>query len=258
MPKGIPLHKSLSKDKLLLLYKKNGSIEGIHKETGFDAKSLRNLLKYYNIPLKYKTKYSHDDYCFHENNELSYYWAGFLAADGCVKRNRIISLTLSSKDYDHLIKFKQFLKAEELIKKYRNSSYINIVSKEMAKDLERFNIFPRKTKTYTFPVNIDEKLIHHFMRGYFDGDGCISLLRNKYPYFSLRGTFDFLEKYQDEMMKNMDIKKNKIVFSGGIHSLSYGGKNNCRQIFEFLYRDATIYLERKFERFKNYDLYQKI
>ena len=48
MPKGTPLHKSLNKDKLLLLYKKNGSLEGIRRETGFDTKSLRNLLDFYN------------------------------------------------------------------------------------------------------------------------------------------------------------------------------------------------------------------
>lgn len=69
MPKGTPLSKILSKETFMNLYQKNGSIEGISRETGYE----------------YKTIYKHNDYAFSTDNEQSAYWAGFIAADGCIK-----------------------------------------------------------------------------------------------------------------------------------------------------------------------------
>ena len=40
---------------------------------------------------------------------LSYYWIGFLLADGHIHDNRRLALTLGIKDKDHLLKFSQFI-----------------------------------------------------------------------------------------------------------------------------------------------------
>ena len=41
------------------------------------------------------------------------------------------------------------------------------------------------------PIYKSKDLIRHFIRGYFDGDGCVTLQKNKYsirPYVSIIGT----------------------------------------------------------------------
>ncbi len=44
----------------------------------------------------------------------------------------------------------------------------------MCNDLIGHGATIRKSLTLTFPTHLDEKLIKHFLRGYFDGDGCIN------------------------------------------------------------------------------------
>lgn len=254
MPKGTPLYKILTKDEFLRLYQINGSINGVSKETGFDPSSLRNLMKRYNIKLVYKTKYTHNDFAFSKETPQSYYWAGFLAADGCIKeRNKntkIIALSLANKDFDHIEKFKSFCEAQEPIKQYDNYSSIHITSKQMANDLEKFNIVPRKTKIYKFP-NINNNLEKHFMRGYFDGDGGISINKNLQASISIRGTKKFLEKYRESLVKNSNVNNVKIRLSSGIYIMQYCGNGNARKIFSWLY-DGDDYLIRKYKIIKNF------
>ena len=267
MPKGTPLYKTLSKSTFINLYKQEGSITGISRLTGYDCKSLRNLMQKYDIPFKYKTIYSHNDDSFSIDTEESFYWAGFIAADGCIKcRNKntkILAIGLANKDEKHLVKLKNFLLAEEPVKKYINYSSIHIVSNKIAKDLERFNIVPRKTHVYKFPEwLIDHPMVNHFMRGYFDEDGGISLYTNlkrnrtiPQSIISVRGTLDFLQTFQSILITGVgeqNLNKNKIRLSNGIHILMYCGNNNGKKIFNFLYKDCKISLDRKYNLVKAY------
>jgi len=78
------------------------------------------------------------------------------------------------------------------------SAQIRITSKEMVSDLIKHGCFPNKTFTLRFP-NINQKLIHHFMRGYFDGDGSIYNGQQKNWY--ILGNYDFLKEYQKNINK---------------------------------------------------------
>ena len=49
---------------------------------------------------------------------------------------------------------------------------IDLKSKQMFEDLQRLGVEPNKSLTCTFP-NINKDLMPHFIRGLFDGDGCV-------------------------------------------------------------------------------------
>src|SRR3989304_1937567 len=205
---------------------------------------------------------------FSLDNQNSFYWAGFLAADGCILDKKgptkIISLALAKKDKAHIEKFKDAIAANNPIYDYliknskRNArwndtwkSEIKITSYKLCEDLVRFNVVPRKSKIYTFPKwLISHELVNHFMRGYSDGDGSFffNTAKNKVTkqlYFNLRGTQGFLEVYRSILEKSCNLKERTkdIRVNNGIGVLEYGGNGVVGDIAKFFYRGADIYLE---------------
>lgn len=191
---------------------------------------------------KYRIK---ADFFKNANTEEAAYWAGFIAADGCIVnygKNLSLKVGISIKDLSHLRKFK----IGKNITFYKNSCWIEISNLNLCLDLEKYNITPRKSLTLRFPKNINKKNIHHFMRGYFDGDGCADKHSNKKASNKLRlrllGTKEFLEEYVD----NFKFDCNRNIIKEGLSKV-YGifWSKNSHLIYKFLYKDATIYLTRK-------------
>lgn len=88
---------------------------------------------------------------FSQDTEESFYWAGFIAADGCVmqrgKNCFKLQIRLSIKDIEHLQKFKNHIKSTSKLSK-SNTSYgtidkinesisISITSKQIFDDLKK-------------------------------------------------------------------------------------------------------------------------
>ena len=273
----------LTKEMLEYEYKNLGSMQKIANKFNVSIDSITKYMKLHGINYSshYKGIYSCNDKFFSEDTEESFYWAGFIAADGNLKIRRnatkIIKICLALKDKDHLDKFKLSIKSNHPLKEYkvkpsklsqkiRHSVQISIVSKDMFDDLNRFNIIPNKTKIYDMPTwMLNHPLSHHYLRGYFDGDGSIStcglgkgriVLQGS---FSLLGNKEFINKYIEMLVKNAKVNyaKNCLKTPNSKHkvySLSYSGNNNIKKIYYYLYKDATIWLDRKKEKLENFIL----
>jgi hypothetical protein len=255
-------------------------IEDVCQLNGFDYSFFGDIITKIKAPRNIvknpdRRKYACDDDFFSRDDEKSFYWAGFWAADGCIFKNRNskqIILSLSEKDVVHLELFKSQVQFNGITgtsisrhsltnPKWHDSTKksLYITSAKLFEDLSRFNVVPAKTHTYTFPEwLLDHELVNHFIRGYFDGDGCITFHKELPPKSSkaeinMRGTLDFLwavkNLFQDRLTLN---SKTTPKLSNGIGILKYSGNRLCTEIRDFLYKDATIYLGRK------YDLCQSI
>lgn len=216
---------------------------------GVSETVIRKNLKNFQIKLKIK-KFTIEDDIFNKDTENSFYIAGFIAADGCICRNNL-SIRLSSNDEDHLKKINFALGSNRNIYNYSGVSALNIHSKKICEDLKRFNIVPRKSLIYTFPEWMKEHpLKHHFMRGYFDGDGSfyINNQYNKKVCMGIRGTSEFLTSYRDILEKECQFKERSynIPMPSNCEMLAYGGNKNIIKFSNFIYKDATIYMDRKF------------
>lgn len=257
---------TLSVEQVSLLYKDLGSLSKVAKSIGVTKEGVRNFMQRNNLKIKDPIKYSVNHDFFKYENERSLYWAGFLAADGSVgvrKNSYFLSLGLSSKDYNHIEKFKKDIDYNGPIRRFmvknskRNASWndcekseIKITSRSIFDDLSVYNIVPRKTHIYTFPEHLKENpLVHHFIRGYVDGDGSWywnNQKKKSQMYFCVRGTVSFLESCKEIIEDNINRKTNKkIRLSNGIGKLEYGGNGVSKKIAEYLYKDAAIYLDRK-------------
>lgn len=210
-------------------------------------------------------KYSLNEEFFEKiDKEDKAYFLGFLYADGCnyPEGTRII-IALHEKDKDILEKFKLLLNYNRPLyyKKTKdnegNQYVLTISSKKISQDLEKLGVVKAKSLILEFPTvdQVPENLYHHFIRGYFDGDGCIkSNLHKQYNRLDFRwsilGTEQFVKGAQQIMMKGLDLSKTKIRLHRSAYYLEYSGNKQCMKIGDWLYKDATIYLQRKYEKFK--------
>lgn len=91
------------------------------------------------------------------------------------------------------------------------------------------------------------------MRGYIDGDGCFRIryrgkCKNLHVYMSLRGTEKFLLDFKRVLETSCELKNNvSITFDCKVGRIEYGGNKSTSKIVNFLYKDATVFLTRKFE-----------
>ena len=144
------------------------------KKNKIDSKG--NLIPINRIPLGQSLlgtgKFDWDKFCQAPEEEKAY-WAGFIAADGCIMKNTL-KIEISVKDADHLNWWKQF---SATIKEYpkHSSIYMTATNHHLINWLNGWGIYPRKTGKEIFPKNKPKNLIVHWLRGLIDGDGYFSI-----------------------------------------------------------------------------------
>lgn len=125
--------------------------------------------------LDYSKKKSVNEDFFSLMDKATYYWAGFLAADGWVEGERSrVGLALQKGDIGHLEKFKAATESSHNICPFMSNTAVRIRfnSEKMCNDLAtRFNIIPAKTMVYSMPYIEEDYLLLEFLRGYIEGDG---------------------------------------------------------------------------------------
>lgn len=269
----------LEKDRLEKLYNKYQSLQLVADEVGYTKEGIRCAMQRLGIAVNKPVRYSFDERFFTKDAEEVFYWAGFIAADGCLKKHGnsdALDIALSSKDEYHLELFKRDINSTHPIHKsiIKNSKHnskwndsekveIRVLSKYLPEDLARFNITQRKTHTYTFPEwLIEHSMVNHFMRGYFDGDGSWfigSSRKTPQVFFSLRGTVGFLKTYRSILEKyGLQQRDKDPRINNGIGVLEYGGNGVAVKIRDFLYRDANVYMERKYNIVKDVVLVERL
>ena len=235
-------------------------------------------------------KYKIDEKYFEKiNREDKAYFFGFILTDGTVdgrKKSKRIVISLDKKDGHILETFNKYLKTKKPIsytkreaRKYKYHTYpareygtLNISNIKMHKDIIKLGLKPNKTKTVKFPTNkiIPHKLMRHFMRGVFDGDGTSGKTKNTRNVSIISGSKDFILNFKKYLKRfgiiNTGITAYKRPLQSGFSyswnisiypSLKKGirGKivaENQKKFFDLIYKSCSkdLYLKRKFLKFK--------
>lgn len=110
-------------------------------------------------------------------NPISYYWIGFLLADGHFSKNNRMTITLSIKDKEHLLKLANYLECNLRTNKKETNVTISILDTYNVRNIkEKFDIHNNKTE---FLPKIEQMLkisdinLFSLIIGYIDGDGSI-------------------------------------------------------------------------------------
>lgn len=209
------------------------------------------------IPRRVKKANRHKDLSKFYDTSLpeTQYWLGYICADGNIQydeEKKHYRVVLFSKDIEVIESFISYAGKDNVgthTRKQNGIKEVYICSKELAyyftNDLK---ITPNKSLT------LDPNIIYssHFIRGYFDGDGCIrksySLkTRNEAKFTS--GSRIFLEKIQKELSAEGIVSTISTRKDCNANDLLIYNKENIKLLFDFLYKDASVYLTRKYDIF---------
>ena len=194
------------------------------------------------------------------------YWLGFILADGNIDpsgpHSSMVRIGLSSRDAGHLKKFAQCtsLGSPICICSHNGNGYasISVRSNEWADALAKYGVVPNKgTVGFSVP-GLDGGFYSSFYRGFFDGDGGISVqARNGTWVVYCVGPKVFIRDFACWLADNADVSpdrvykmKPKLSTSPDTWGWRYDGNRQVPRIMDVLYGNAALYLDRKYARYQ--------
>lgn len=197
------------------------------------------------------------------------YVLGFFTADGNMIKNKrgayFISIEITDKDL--LYKVRGLLGSNHKIaerkrdNKWKKSYRIQIGSKKMFDDLTKLGMEPNKSKTINLP-NVPEEYFSDFVRGYFDGDGCVTICHYKRKDRKGKKCTKILSGFisgSEKFIKSLHAALKDLA--GVVGGASYKNRGyrlffsntDTRKLYNFMYNNKNdLFLVRKKKKFKKY------
>jgi len=211
------------------------------------------------------------------DSEIKSYIIGFLYADGHIS-DYTISVRLSINDEEHLKILSKIFNKEIFYRDIKNkngktykSVGFNYCNKKTIDTLRKIGFVKRKTYQIDDVVfrNIPYQFKKDFIRGFYDGDGTIFFskwTRNSNWKTSERCSVGFvsynsvlLNSIKDFLQEELDLPIGKRIRSDRFKDdesknnkywrLIYNGNKISKKIMDYLYGDATIYMNRKYDKY---------
>ena len=195
------------------------------------------------------------------------YFLGWLFSDGNVYLGAgrfTISITLTEAD-KHVLDYlneqiftppKKLAYKKERIKISRGKEYLckpcyklQIDNKKMCEDLISLGCHPRKSKTLLFP-NFDvipKEYFAVFLRGYFDGDGCVYRKGERVMSVYFDGSEAFCLGLKNFLLEHVGIDSH-FFFQNGCHRVQITKIVDMFKLYNYLYQDNGFCLLRKKEK----------
>lgn len=245
------------------------SIIDCAKKFKIGKNTLYNYLKENNLiknDKNYQKDITYDKNFFDSiDTEEKAYWLGFIMADGYTrldKNNNPAQMTIeiSKKDIEMLNAFKKSIKSNHIIRersrktrtgKVSETYSIRISSQHLTKQLIGYGVIPNKTYIGFINEEIfddNEELIFHYLRGYSDGDGTINKNKGNYVFKLVIKSKSILDTIANWIKKYCNIDP-KITVWDDAYRLSVQNKKDYFIFLEKLYKNANIYLDRKYQNY---------
>ena len=236
----------------------------IGKELGISSVTVQSYLKKNGIVLS-PQKYKFNEHYFKEiNTPNKAYFLGLIYADGCVfpKKNSC-AIKLTKEDEYILEEFKKDIDSQKPLNYTKSKpitgttyigkaqSKIELNSKILIDDLQKLGVIQNKSLVLKFPSEMP--YMKDFIRGYFDGDGCI-YNSQKRIMLNFVGSENFCKGLCDFLKSQLDIdvstKQDKRGNSWYLYIHRIG---DVLKFCKYIYEDENcVKLNRKYEKYKIY------
>jgi hypothetical protein len=217
-----------------------------------------------------KYPYTCDYHYFDEiDTEEKAYWLGFLTADGWINKNDksnagVTGVELQYGDINHLKKFNKSIGGNyQITDRWRTCS----LSKDKDKKYHMCNIriFSltmydalvnkgfTKDKSYDFHIpNLRKDLIKHYIRGYFDGDGCLCFTNQSFNINFTTASKMLIDDVANILKsENFNICESSYIsdFSTTMYRLDIYSQQDKINFLDWIYKDCNMYLDRKYKKY---------
>lgn len=254
------------KETLKTLYEKHKNVRKVAELLNVNHKTISAWMKKHEIETLgsqgARTNNLNHDFFESIDSEQKAYWLGFIMADGCVykgsdKYSLRLQINLKGSDVHHLEKFQKAInssyKIQEKIVKTSNVCLLKVNSTKMCQDLMSLNVTPRKSLVSLMP-DIPSELMKHYIRGYFDGDGCLDIAKGNLRA-RIAGGSEMLRSIQ-ESLTEASIFSALYLPTGNkkISNLEITRKDDALKFAEWIYKDSKEFLERKKDIYQTFEL----
>ena len=260
------------KENIVKLYLEGKSTVEIGKMYKFDHHSIASVLDEYHVDRRdashcNRTYSVNDEYFDNIDTQNKAYVLGFLFAYGnnCMQKSTI-RIALQEKDRDILEKIRidigsnkpLCLKSSENKRNngegydYKDQYALDVCNKHWCERLSELGCVHNKSLVLKFPDYLSDEMLPHFIRGYFDGDGCIVNAKSGNHNINLTSTKDFCVSVQNIVFNLFGIKSyiRPASNKNGITSVwTLSKKQDIKTFLDWIYKDAELYLERKYNRY---------
>lgn len=192
-------------------------------------------------------KYKLDENFLDKWTRESAYFLGWVFSDGYIEfssRRGIIRIAI--KDLSILEKLQSFLSSNAPISREKpNKHRLSICSKYLCKRCLEIGL-PRRLKDYSNFPKIPMEFLSHFIRGVFDGDGTIGLLKGS--RFDVGYLIVGITSSREDFLYDLKVKTEIFGLEGSISSdrLLFSG-NRAIQFCKLIYQNSeNCRLERKY------------
>lgn len=269
--------------KVLELIDEGLAVAEISKKLNCSTSSVSSVLKRFNVKAKKVLNKNSIDHNYFDiiDTEHKAYFLGFIIADGSIASTNKsghngggrFSINIQKEDEYILEKLKMDLNSNgKITTRIYNSGVTNRkpqcsfrwTSMEMALTLEKkYNIKSNKTYDFNFEFPFDQipKIyLGSFIRGFIDGDGCFESNKGKFTP-SIVGTSktwilqigELISKETGLVYKIYEHKGKTCTY----YSLRWSAERKDKlikitKLYEFLYKDSTIFLKRKRDKIESY------
>lgn len=281
-------HVKLSQEDLELFrkakdyYIDGNSMAGSMKKFGIPvsrASGFRSYLKRCGVKIKGLSEVAsfvnNHDYFQDIDSEVKAYLLGFFAADGHIEHRKdydsyTLRICVHLDDVHILMLFNNQItngRSAITVSKSRNIASIALTSKKIGEDLLKLGFDSNKTHSWKTLPKIPEKLYKHFIRGFFDGDGSVSVnprkSGNRIAGFNRNCCIACAnENILDEISDKIGIKFNKFskepcsaVVNGSFANFSktyyikLWNLSDLRAFHKYMYDNSNYYFLRKKHKF---------
>lgn len=217
-------------------------------------------------------KYRVNESFFEKWSPRMAYVLGYIYADGSLEdasylRGRYLRVT--STDKIAIKKIRSWLESKHTIihlppRPHHKQRYmLRIGSHKIYTSLTKHGLYPNKSLTIGVPT-IPRQHINAFVRGYFDGDGCVffekargkkkMLIVKRLSIIFTSGSRDFLEELGIILQQTLGLKNKAVHVSQRAFQLRYSTRDTLK-LFKFLYKKILpddVVLKRKADIFFQY------
>lgn len=208
------------------LYKSGMSAEDVAKQFNCSNSTVISAIRKLNQNIrnsreKVKRKYSVNESYFQDiDTPLKAYFLGWAASDGCVTKNKdgySFKLKIHEKDIEIIETFKKEIDSIKTISyetmgSGNKAAFITVHSAKFVEDLISHGVVQNKSKVMSAPIGLPYGLEGHFIRGYFDGNGCVTHSHKGMDFLKIEisGATPIIEWTAESIKNHTGLPKNKI------------------------------------------------